>query len=267
MAAAASLPAPDACAAEPRKPLYLATAAPVRVGALGTSLVVQREPGGRQFFPIARIVRVVCNRHAHWSGDALILCLRHGVAVTWLDAAGRAVGDAVPATAAPAHLHGALECLLERRDGLARYGNWLRSRRMDVLVRWAARLARAGRPPAPQEWEQRKREYVYGSRIPAVLADSLEGACRSLAASCLAGAGLRPRYWAVGGEPLELAADLAALLWAEVNFDCGTLAAGAADFRAGTLFFEEWAKGPAASPALHVAHLKRFVARELDQWP
>ena len=57
----------------PRKALYLATSTPLRIDAEGESLLLRRSAQATARYPLARIDRIVCNRHADWSGNALAL--------------------------------------------------------------------------------------------------------------------------------------------------------------------------------------------------
>jgi hypothetical protein len=250
----------------PRRALYLAARSALRVSAQDESLVIDRRPAGRQRFPAARIDRIVCNPVAEWSGAALALCLRWGITVTWLDAGGNALGDCVPRVAETLPLHRVLQQLVEIGDWPARYGNWLRCRRMSVLLAWAVERKEAGNPVETGEWAARKREWVYNARIETDLSSEWGGWCRSLCVARLAGAGLQTRYRGFGGHALEPAEDLAALLLAELVLQGGAFAAAAADTRAAALLFE--AAVPARVRRLHehLGQLHRFALQAVETW-
>jgi hypothetical protein len=250
----------------PRRALYLAARAPVRVSAQDDSLVVERRPAGRQRFPAARIDRIVCNACAEWSGAALALCLRWGITVTWLDAEGRALGDCVPRFAESLPLHAALERLVELGDWPERYGNWLRRRRMGVLVRWAVARKQTGDPVLAGEWAARKREWVYNARIESALPAATAAWCRALVVARLAGAGLRPRYPGFRGQALELAEDMANLLWAELVLENGPAMIGAGSAQAAAMLFEAGVRGRIGRLYEHLGQLHRFALQALETW-
>jgi hypothetical protein len=250
----------------PRRALYLASRTPLRVSAQDDSLVVERRPAGRQRFPAARVDRIVCNPAAEWSGAALALCLRWGITITWLDAAGHALGDCVPRLVDTLPLHAALERLVELADWPERYGNWLRRRRMSVLVRWAIQRKQAGEAVDAAEWGERTREWVYGARLEADWAVALHGWCRSLVVARLAGAGLRTRYAGFGGHCLELAEDMSALLWAELALESGAVARAAGRSEVTALMFETAAPARVRHLHEHLGQLQRFAAQTIETW-
>jgi hypothetical protein len=252
--------------AMPRKPLYLATRSPLRVSAQGESLLVRRPQAADQRFPVARIDRVVSNAHAEWTGEAIALCLARGVVVTWIDARGGALGHTLPRQASRATLAERIESFVESPDWAGRYANWLRAQRMRVLVRWASRRRHAGTPTTPAEWEDHKREFVYGGSAPAVFAGHVRAWLDAWVAAHLHRARLPARIWGWSGTPLELCDDLAGLLWAELNLDSGEIARAARGVREEMLLFEGWAHLHGGRIVAHLADLERFVARENESW-
>jgi hypothetical protein len=251
--------------AAPPKALYLSSREPLHIALQGESLLVRRQAGERRF-PLARIDRIVCNRHAQWSGEAITACLARGITVTWLDGRGRALGECACRRAAPVPFVTRLESYLELSDWPQRYGNWLRRRRLDVLARWARRRTACGHPPEVGVFESYKRSFVYGNGALLCADDLAEGWSHALAVGCLAREGLACRYWGCGGEALELADDLGRLLWAEFSLECGTAPAAAEPAPVKLLFFEQWAGSGQVRIVEHLADLKRHVARELEAW-
>ena len=65
---------------------------------------------------------------------------------------------------------------------------------------------------------------------------------------------------------LELAAELAALLWAELNLDCGALPASAEHGIIVARLFEAWAHQREGRLLMHLGDLKRHLAREIESW-
>lgn len=249
-----------------RKPLYLATRARLRVRAEGESLVVSHHPTGCQRFPVARIDRIVCGSHADWSGEALALCLSRGITVTWVGPDGHAIGDCSPRLARPSGLHSALEIYLETPEWSCGYANWLRRERMEVLIRWAQRRLARGSAVERAEWEARKREFVFNSRLESRLPAELHVWCRARVVAQLAVAGLSRRYFGYDGAPLELAEDMTTLVWADLNLESGVLAAGTWEQQALALAFEAGVADRDRRLRHHLARLNLHVARSLDSW-
>lgn len=249
-----------------RRPLILSARIRVRVDAQAESLVVRREPAGEQRFPVARIDRVVCGPGASWSGAALTLCLERGIAITWVSAQGVPLGDAAPRLANPSSLDACLDRFLERPSWAASYGNWLRRRRLAILVRWARGRRDRAIPVSAGEWAAYMRDYVHNARPVVVYPLEMFAWCRSVAIARLGQAGLRSRYWAYDGQPLDLAEDIAGLLWAEINFEHAGLGGGVQEPRAAATTFE--ASGTSRTDSLreHLALLNLHVCRAIDEW-
>lgn len=259
--------ATESLGSTPRKPLYLATSKRIRITAEGEAIAVHQTPAGLSRFPVARIARIICNRHADWSGKALALCLSRQITITWVDGGGNGIGSASPRLATPLSLHHSLEIWLEQPDWDVKHENWLRKRRMDVLLQFTARSLAAGRPFCRETFETQKREFVYNNEISSAFAPVGIGWCHALVVARLARKGLQTRYFGYDGGTLELADDLSRLLWAELNLDCGSLTVTANKERVQMLFFENWARQRQDRLIAHLAHLKRYVAQENNNWP
>lgn len=266
MSTAACLRGAAAAGSVPRKPLYLATRQTVRIDADGNHLILRRPGAAVQRYPLARIDRIVCNRHADWTGNALALCLAHGIPLVWVDGQGEAVGSALPRLVAASPMAALLESYLELPDWAARFDNWVRRRRLETLTASALRAVREGRAPDAAAFQQIKRSYVYNGEVPAAFAPEGRGWCHALVIRHLHQQGLQARYWGYDGQPLELADQLADLLWAELNLDCGSLPADTSSGRALMLMFETWARRRQERLITHLADLKRHLARENETW-
>jgi len=249
-----------------RKPLYLATGLRLRIIAQAESLVIQQPAKSDRRFPLARIDRVVCGSQTDWSGEALALCMANGVTITWVSGRGEVLGQCASSRRVAASREARLESFLDHPDWETRYRDWLRSRRMSVLMDWAA--ARAGRNAAPRAavLERHKREYVYHAVITEVFGTEAKGWCHAWTVARLREAGLAARYWGHDASALDLADDIAGLLWAEINLAGGAIVKGASGGRDGMLFFENWTRLNGARPADHLAQLNRLVARENETW-
>ncbi|TAH42496.1 MAG: transposase [Betaproteobacteria bacterium] len=249
-----------------RKPLYLFSDVPAHIDAGPDHLVLRRNGMPVQRFPLARIARIICNRNASWSGAALALCLAEGVPVTWLDGRGHALGSTQSCHPHPFPFSTLVETYLELPDWPKRFANWLARRRLETLTACAKRAAECGHGLDPVAFEELKREYVYNGVHPLAFGTEGEGWCHALVVDRLQREGLQACYWGFDATPLELAAELATLLWAELNLDCGTLPASADHGVVLARLFEAWARQREARLLLHLGDLKRHLAREVDAW-
>ncbi len=241
--------------------LYLGSREHKRVSCTAEALVITSAHAQISRYPVARVARVVSSASGvDWSGPALALCMRAGIAITWLDAQGHAVGSLYPQLRNTTPLATAMELWTDHPAGLARFHNWLRSRRMDVLVRWGRQHADT---ITPQQWESTKREWVYGQRCPAHLPLGLRGLCLAYVAAQLATCGLAPAQWGPPQATIDLDQHLCDLLWAEMNLTSGTLADRTDAETTLTTLFERWATHNASALTLHLASLHRNAMKEL----
>ena len=244
--------------------LYLMSPHPLRVTSTGEALVVRDHEAQVVRFPVARVLRVVCNDTAEWSGAALVLCQQRGLTITWLDGGGEALGHLWPARGRPVDLAEALAALAaESGEWSASYDNWLRHQRLQVLQRWAGERARAGQPVHAPEWEQAKRRYVYLAQTADVLPPVLHGLVAALVASRLADCGVQGHYWCAVGDPISLATDLTALVWAEMNLCAGALAAAVERPREAAAVFERWSLSRAGVVHALLANLRAHALNVL----
>ncbi|GAB4403129.1 MAG: hypothetical protein OHK0048_21700 [Rhodoferax sp.] len=241
--------------------LYLAGAAPKRVAATDAALVVTTDKAQVLRYPVGRVARVVSRVDTvDWSGAALALCLRAGIPITWTDAQGHALGAVYPHAARPTALSTSLQVWAERPDGADLYANWLRQRRMAVLTHWAAQR----KPhPAPSEWEQAKRRWVYQAHIDAHLPTGLRGLAQAYVAAQLDAIGLPPHLLGPTLERMELCEDLTHLLWADMNLNTGHSADTTADPATLTALFEKWLTHNGATLHVHLMALQRTAHQHL----
>jgi len=252
------------CALKPgpgARALYLGGREHKRVSCTNAALVVSNEHAQVMRFPLARVARVVSSADVvDWSGTALALCMRAGISITWLDAKGQAVGSIYAQARKTASLATVLELWSERADGPTLYQNWLRARRMDVLVRWGQENAAS---VTPQQWEATKREYVYGAQFRVHLSAELRGLCLAYVAAQLDSHGLPPQLWGPRLEAFDLDEDLCELLWAEMNLGAGTLTEQVGDSATVTQLFERWSARNASALTLHLVHLHRTALKAM----
>lgn len=249
-----------------RKPLYLLTCSGARIDAGADHLLLKRESVPTQRYPTSRIARIICNGQLFWSGQALSLCFSSGISITWVDAHGHARGSA-QACHSPQHPMAALlETYLELHDWPQRFDNWLTHRRLAILQECVRRAAASGRPLASGVLHELKRMFVYNGHHPLVFEPEGEGFCHALVVDHLQCAGLHATYWGFDAQAFELASQLASLLWAELNLECGSLPAQADQGKLVTHLFEVWARQREVRLQHHLCDLKCHLAREVDAW-
>ncbi|MDY0072360.1 MAG: CRISPR-associated endonuclease Cas1 [Thauera sp.] len=253
-----------------KKPLYIMNQAPAHMEAGRDYLMLKRPAANpqridKQRFPIARIARILCNRQLNWSGQALALCMTEGVPITWVDGHGHALGNTQPRQTQSLPFSTLIETYLELADWQRRFSNWLARRRLETLTTCAQRAAETGHGLSSNEFHELKREYVYNGFHPVIFCVDAQAWTHGLAVDRLQREGLHSHYWGFNASKLDLAAELATLLWAELNLDCGHLANTESGIVAARLF-EAWANRHENRLLLHLGDLKRHLAREVEAW-
>jgi len=240
--------------------LYLGHRDKKRVSCTEEALVVHNDKAQTLRYPLARVARVVSSTVVDWTGDALAQCMRRGIGISWLDTKGQPLGTCYPRIRQNQSLTTALELWLECPGGPEKYGQWLRARRMDVLMDWAKSQTA---PVAPAPWEALKREWVYGARVRAHLPDALQGRLAAFVDSQLADHGVLPLLWGADGQPVHLDADMCSLLWSEMNLGTGSLADQTKNEADLNLLFEKWTARNGAALLLHLGSLHRTALKAM----
>jgi hypothetical protein len=244
--------------------LYLASSERLRVTSTGEGLVITREDGAVQRIPASRLLRIVCNTRAEWSGAALALCMERGVPVSWLGHDDQPLGHLWPRRPHTSPLGELLDCLASDHPGWAEsYDHWLRRRRLRVLQAWASARQDAGSPVAPAEWQRAKQAWVYRAEPGAVLPPVLLGMAAALVAVQASAQALQGHYWCASGGPIALADDVTCLVWAEMNFHAGPLAAAIDQPREAAALFERWSGTCTGIIGEHLSSLQAHARREL----
>lgn len=238
--------------------LYLGGRDKKQVSCTEEALVVRNDRAQTLRYPLARVARVVSSTVVDWSGAALALCLRQGIGISWIDTRGEALGTCYPRQRCHPKLACAVELWLEAPMGMDHYRHWLRSRRMDVLVRWGGELANG---VDPAQWEGTKREWVYASQFRQHLPSSLRSHLLAYTGAQLAAHGVPPLAWGAQAQAIDLDEDLCELLWAEMNLCCGTLTDAAQGDREIITLFERWTARNGAALVLHLSSLYRTAMR------
>ncbi len=240
--------------------LYLGHGGRKRVSCTDTALVVTNANAQTHRYPVARLSRVVSSPLVDWSGAALALCMRSGIGITWIDSHGDSLGSLYPLRRGNVSFATALELLVETAQGLARYQDWLRSRRMAVLIQWTRT---SDSEITPHEWEATKREWVYAARIAEHLPRALRGHSQAWVAAQLSLHHMPPVLWGPEGQGIDLDDDLTELLWGEMNLCTGGLADTTFTERELTSLFERWISSNGSALLLHLHSLQRLAMKEL----
>lgn len=249
-----------------RKPLYLLSEANISCDVANDVLLVRRPGTAVQRFPLARITRIVTGNKVAWSGRALTACLENGVTMTWVDGRGHPLGNTQPRCVKPESLTTLIETYLEMPDWTSRFDNWRARRRLETLVTSTKRHAEAGQLVSASRFAERKRAYVQHGQFSEVFEHIGESFCHAFAIDRLHKIGLQARYFGYDGTVLELGPELASLLWAEFNFDAGSLFDTAEMSELVVRVFESWSHLREGRLLEHVGDLRRHLSREIDSW-
>ncbi|MDR0736529.1 MAG: hypothetical protein LBF51_06830, partial [Zoogloeaceae bacterium] len=201
-----------------------------------------------------------------WSGEALALCLAHGITITWIGDDGRALGNSQNLDDDPHPVKRVIKDYMQLPDWTARFGKWLVRRRRQILAACPSRANWWEEPSAAEKTEAVRYYFVRTGWHETHFPEAGQGWMRARILDHLHRNGLRSVYWGIDGNPLELARHLAALLWAELNFDCGPLPASCRDTHLATRFFENWTRQHADRLPLHLGDFKLHVWRSVYQW-
>ncbi|MFO1420647.1 MAG: CRISPR-associated endonuclease Cas1 [Candidatus Competibacteraceae bacterium] len=226
----------DEDAPGPRKPLYLRGGPGMRVDADGPALRVRRPARAAQWFPLARLARVVSSGAVEWDCEALLACAEAGTPVVFVqrDGAVRGYLFGGDARSRDPHdlLYTRLRARLSRPGGMARYGVWRNAMIRAAVRALGAQLGQGLGDQAPHRLRQAlaetRRRYA-GPGPAALIEGRLRGWLSGLSAELLAEVGLDAARWSRLDFEFDLAGDLAELLgWA---LEAPVLAALEARFR------------------------------------
>jgi len=226
----------DENAPGPRKPLYLRGGPGMRVDADGPALRVRRPARAVQWFPLARVARVVSSGAVVWDCEALLLCAEAGTPVVFLQRDGSVRGYLFGGDTRSRDPHDLLytrlRARLTRPGGMARYGAWRETMTRAAVRALGAQLGQRLDYEAPHRVRHALAETWrrYAGAGPAMLIEGrLRGWLAALSAELLAEVGLDAARWTKLEFGMDLAGDLAELLgWA---LDAPVLAALAARFQ------------------------------------
>lgn len=244
--------------------LYLGARDRKHVSCTGEALVVRNDRAQTLRYPLSRVARVVSSTSVDWSGEALALCMRSSIGISWVDARGEALGTCYPRQRSHARMAMALDLWLETPAGLDLYHLWLKSRRMAVLVHWGQRVGdQPGGTVSPALWENTKREWVYRQHFREHLPAELRSYCLAYTAAQLGSHGMSAQLWGPNAEPIDLENDLCQLLWAEMNICTGTLVDTAQGDKPLIALSERWTARNGTALSLHLGSLYRTAMKAI----
>lgn len=249
-----------------RKPLYLASETRVDLSVADNALVIRQAGRAPRRVPLNRLTRIICNRAACWSSDAIIRCLAAEVVIAWVDGHGRQVGCALPQEAHADTLPALLERYVELPDWTTRFDNWLTRRRLETLTFCMREALEQGRDIQQRGFETLKREYVYKGQHAQQFNPEGLGWLQAFVVDQLQRQTVQPRYWGYCGNALQLADALAGLLWAELNLGLGAMASQLDSTQLRAHVFECWARGREQRLLTHLGDLHRHLAKEVESW-
>lgn len=117
------------------QPLYLNAPEVRRVSLEGPALKVVCRNVADQYFPLARLSRVISRGPVSWSSAALLECLRHGVPVTLLDHDGQLLGMCFGAWRQDSGFSALLDAFFTLEDGPQRLIDWFCSQSRKRLLK------------------------------------------------------------------------------------------------------------------------------------
>lgn len=205
--------------AEVRKPLYLKGKMGTRVEVDGPALRVRQPERAVQWFPLARVARVVSSGAVVWDHQALLACGFAGAPVVFLNRDGSVRGYFFGSDRRSRDRHDLLytrlRARLTRRGGKARYAAWreaaTRAALESVRPQLPRPLTRVVVTDLPEALALARQRYL-GTAAAGLLDERLQGLLCALSAEVFGEAGLDARRWSCLEFGLDLVGDLAELL-------------------------------------------------------
>lgn len=205
--------------AEIRKPLYLKGQAGTRVEVDGPALRVRQPERAVQWFPLARVARVVSSGAVAWDHRALLACAVAGAPVVFLNRDGSVRGYFFGSDQRSRDRHDLLytrlRARLTRRGGKARYAAWREAATRTALESMRPQLpralTRAVAADLPEALALVRQRYL-GTAAAGLLEERLQGLLCALSAEVFGEVGLDARRWSCLEFGLDLVGDLAELL-------------------------------------------------------
>ncbi len=257
---------PLAADAPPRQALYIAGSDRCTITARHGALELTATGRALRRFPLGRIDRIVCRRTVDWSGEALCLCLEHGITVLFENGHGHAIGYALPAIEPGEPLHHCLQRFAGFTEASTSFDNWLRHRRMEIVAQWWEAYTVSHPATTGYYYDEVKRQFVYWKEIQPRLAEALRPLCEASVLAELRRAGALPAYDTLDDAKLALLEELTILLWGQINLQAGALAVLVADRLLQITFLESWLQQNSLVITRHLTALKLFATDMLRPW-
>ncbi|MDW8479484.1 MAG: hypothetical protein RML12_06155 [Xanthomonadales bacterium] len=130
----------QSCATSFLRPVYLCPREPleVRLGP-GPSLELHHGRHAPGLLPLARLARILANRHVRWQTEALYACLEHGIPIVFVDR-DRVLGWSFGEDARRYRLDELLEFALDRDDWEHVLGDFFRAHQRRAMIAAARAL-------------------------------------------------------------------------------------------------------------------------------
>jgi len=122
------------------RPVWLNSPDATRVTLDDNALVITVGEQAERWLPLARVSRIIANRHAHFSTQALLACAEQGITLLFLDHFGQPLARLMGRPGERQGLHQRLLDLMAHPDGADRYQDWLRANRRRVAASVLARI-------------------------------------------------------------------------------------------------------------------------------
>jgi hypothetical protein len=102
-----------------------------------------------------------------------LLCLTEGIAITWIDGHGHAIGSAQSNHSSPCNLATLIETYLELQDWPKRFATG--NQRLDLLLNCARRASAEEHPMEKEVFQELKRQFVHNGTHPLAFEPEGEG--------------------------------------------------------------------------------------------
>lgn len=122
------------------RPLYLDSRQTLRIVVEDEALRLHQDGKAERWLPLVRVSRIIANRHAEFTTEALLACGEYGITVVFLDQDGDPLVRLMGQPGERQVLHQRLLDLFDRPDGADRYRDWLRAERRRASSQVLARL-------------------------------------------------------------------------------------------------------------------------------
>lgn len=209
------------------RPVWINSPRATRISLQDGALVIAVTEQAERWLPLPRISRLIANRHAEFTTEALLACAEQGITLVFLDHFGQPLARLMGKHGQRQGMHQRLLDLFNHPDGADRYRDWLRANRHRVA---GAVLSRMGLDPTFRNHRQARLrlETTAAALGPAqVIVDSrhfLHGMAHSWMANHLAQLGLGADSETLQDGYPDLASDLGELLcWHSESLRMGFL--------------------------------------------